>query len=40
MYKTQAMNNREVFFETSSYGRMVLTLESRNPKRVLSAFFG
>lgn len=40
MYKTQAMNNSEVFFETSSYGRMVLTLESRNPKRVLSAFFG
>lgn len=40
MYRTQARQERDVFFATSSYGRMVLTLESRNPKRVLSAFFG
>ena len=35
-YMAQARNEREVFFSTTSYGRMVLLLESRSPKRPVS----
>lgn len=38
MYKTQAMTEREVFFSSSPYGRLMLQLERRNPRMVLSAF--
>ena len=37
-YKTQAKGNREAFFTQTSYGRMVLTLEKRNPEIVLGMF--
>ena len=35
-YKTQACDEREVFFSTTAYGRRVLALENRSPGAVMS----
>lgn len=38
-YMAQAESGREVFFTTTAYGRAMLTLEKRHPKRAISMFF-
>lgn len=39
-YMTQAETAREVFFSSTAYGRRVLVLESRSPRKVLSMVTG